>query len=94
MILRRDVRKQAPGAFTTLTSDTGSAATSYIDISVSAGTKYAFWIKAIDSASTSDWSGYVNATTLDGLLAKAHHEEPKPERPPNRSPFPFPSLRL
>ena len=62
-VLRRNTETQAPGNFSTISSNTGSAATSYVDGSVTPETRYAYRVKAINSAGTSPQSGYVNVTT-------------------------------
>ena len=63
VILRRDIVNQASGPFTTVESSTGSNATTYTDSGVSPETRYAYRIKAINSAGTSGQSGYVNVET-------------------------------
>ena len=62
-ILRRDPINQAPGTFSTVEPDTGSAETTYTDNSVNAGTRYVYRVKAINSAGTSGQSNYVNVET-------------------------------
>ena len=62
-ILRRDPVNQAPGVFSTIVSNTGSAATSYTDGTVAATTRYVYRVKAINAAGTSGQSNYVNAKT-------------------------------
>ena len=62
-ILRRDPVNQAPGVFSTIVSNTGSAATSYTDGTVAATTRYVYRVKAINAAGTSGQSNYVNAET-------------------------------
>ena len=51
-ILRRDPVNQAPGVFSTIVSNTGSAATSYTDGTVAATTRYVYRVKAINAAGT------------------------------------------
>ena len=64
MILRRDIKNQAPGVFTTLQSKTGNATTtSYTDSAAEPGTKYAYRIKALNNNGASEQSSYVNVTT-------------------------------
>ena len=62
-ILRRDPVNQAPGVFSTIVSNTGSAATSYTDGTVAAKTRYVYRVKAINAAGLSEQSNYVNAET-------------------------------
>ena len=62
-ILRRDPVNQAPGVFSTIVSNTGSAATSYTDGTVAAKTRYVYRVKAINAAGLSGQSNYVNAET-------------------------------
>ena len=63
-VLRRDTVNQAPGTFSTVESNTGSAATEYTDNTVDAETRYVYRVKAINSAGTSGQSNYVNVETL------------------------------
>ena len=62
-VLRRDVVNQAPGTFSTVESNTGSAATTYTDSTVDAETRYAYRVKAINPEGTSEQSSYVNVET-------------------------------
>ena len=62
-ILRRDPAHQGPGVFSTLVSNTGSAATSYTDGAVAAETRYVYRVKAINSKGLSGQSNYVNVET-------------------------------
>ena len=62
-ILRRDPAHQDPGVFSTLVSNTGSAATSYTDGAVAAETRYVYRVKAINSKGLSGQSNYVNVET-------------------------------
>ena len=62
-ILRRDPVNQAPGVFSTIVSNTGSAATSYTDGTVAAKTRYVYRVKSINAAGLSGQSNYVNAET-------------------------------
>ena len=63
VVLRRNVDTQDPGIFTTINSNTGSAATSYTDSTVSAETRYTYRVKVINPAGTSPQSNYVNVDT-------------------------------
>ena len=63
MVLRRNVETQDPGVFTTINSNTGSAATSYTDSTVNPETRYTYRVKAINPAGTSPQSNYVNVDT-------------------------------
>ena len=56
VILRRVPGVDVEGQFRELVSDTSSAATTYIDDTVSAGTRYTYRIKAINGAGTSERS--------------------------------------
>ena len=56
--------------FAVIADDTGSAATTYTDTSVTARTRYVYLVKAINPAGTSGQSGYLNVDT--------------PEAPPDR----------
>ena len=62
-ILRRDPINQAPGTFSTVEPDTGSAETTYTDNSVNAGTRYVYRVKAINSVGLSPRSSYLNIET-------------------------------
>ena len=62
-VLRRDTVKQAPGTFTTIEENTSSAATTFIDDTVSAGTRYVYRVRAINASGLSDQSNYVNVET-------------------------------
>ena len=63
LVLRRDIVNQAPGTFSTVETDTGSAATTYTDSTVAPETRYAYRVKAINAAGTSPQSNYVNVDT-------------------------------
>ena len=84
-VLRRDVVNQAPGTFSTVEPNTGSAATSYTDSTVDAETRYAYRVKAINGAGTSEQSSYVNVETL---VAPA---EPPSTPVPTATPTPTPN---
>ena len=83
VILRRNRATTAPGEFTELVSDTGSAATAYTDHSVSAETLYTYRIKAINEHGLSELSRWVRADTPappvpappTGLTAAASHDQ-------------------
>ena len=62
-IFRRDIANQSVGTFTTIESNTGSTATSYIDSTVSTRTRYAYRIQAINPEGVSGQSDYVNVRT-------------------------------
>ena len=62
-VLRRDTVKQAPGTFTTIEENTSSAATTFIDDTVSAGTRYVYRVRAVNASGLSDQSNYVNVET-------------------------------
>ena len=64
-ILRRDIVNDPPGTFSTVASNTGSAATSYTDSTVAASTRYAYRVAALNANGASPRSGYVNVTTGD-----------------------------
>ena len=64
VILRRNRATTAAGEFTELVSDTGSAATTYTDHSVSAETSYTYRIKAINGHGVSELSRWARADTL------------------------------
>ena len=83
VILRRNRATTAPGEFTELVDDTGSAATTYTDGSVSAETLYTYRIKAINDHGLSELSRWVRADTPSppvpakptGLTATASHDQ-------------------
>ena len=83
VILRRNRATTAPGEFTELVADTGSAATTYTDHSVAAETLYTYRIKAINDHGLSDLSRWVRADTPappipakpTGLTAAASHNQ-------------------
>ena len=62
-VLRRDTVNQAPGTFSAVESNTGSAATTYTDSTVDAETRYVYRVKAINPEGTSEQSNYVNVET-------------------------------
>ena len=62
-VLRRDIAHQPPGTFSTVVADTGSADTAYTDSTVQPATRYAYRVKAINSAGVSGRSKYVNMKT-------------------------------
>ena len=64
-ILRRDIVNDPPGTFSTVADNTGTAATSYTDTTVAAGTRYAYRVVALNASGASPRSGYVNVTTGD-----------------------------
>ncbi len=83
VILRRNRATTDPGEFTELVADTGSAATTYTDHSVSAETLYTYRIKAINGHGVSELSRWVRADTPappvpappTGLTATASHHQ-------------------
>ena len=83
VILRRNRATTAPGEFTELVDDTGSAATTYTDGSVSAETLYTYRIKAINDHGLSELSRWVRADTPSppvpakptGLTAASSHDQ-------------------
>ena len=83
VILRRNRATTAPGEFTELVADTGSAATTYTDHSVSAETLYTYRIKAINDHGLSELSRWVRAdipappvpAKPTGLTATASHDQ-------------------
>ena len=83
VILRRNRATTAPGEFTELVADTGSAATTYTDDSVAAETLYTYRIKAINGHGVSELSRWVRADTPappvpappTGLTAAASHDQ-------------------
>ena len=82
VILRRNRATTAPGEFTEVASDTGSAATTYTDHSVSAETLYTYRIKAINDHGLSELSHWVRGDTPappvpakpTGLRAASSHD--------------------
>ena len=62
-VLRRDRDVDAPGVFATVESDTGSAATSYVDATVEPERRYVYRVVAVGSTGSSPRSGYVRADT-------------------------------
>ena len=83
VILRRNRDTDAQGEFTELVNDTGSAATSYTDDSVAAGTPYTYRIKAINGDGVSERSRWFHVDTPSapvpdqptGLTATASHDQ-------------------
>ena len=83
VILRRNRSTTAPGEFTELVADTGSAANTYTDHRVAAETLYTYRIKAINDHGLSELSRWVRAdtpappvpATPTGLTATASHEQ-------------------
>ena len=63
MILRRNRKTSASGEFRELASDTGTAATTYTDDTVVAGTTYTYRIKAINGAGVSERSRWFHIDT-------------------------------
>ena len=76
VILRRNRDTDAQGQFTELAPDTGSAATTYTDDSVAAGTPYTYRIKAINGHGSSERSRWFHIDTLAGPEPT---QEPTPE---------------
>ena len=83
-ILRRDTVNQPPGTFHTVEADTGTSTTWYTDNSVSAGVRYAYRVKAINTAGTSKRSNYVNVTTP----SQPQTPTPPPTATPDAAPTP------
>ena len=83
VILRRNRATTAPGEFTELVADTGSAATAYTDDSVAAETLYTYRIRAINEHGVSELSRWARADTPappvpappTGLTAAASHDQ-------------------
>ena len=63
MILRRIPGVDPQGHFDELVADTGTAATTYTDDTVSTGTRYTYRIKAINGAGTSERSRWYHIDT-------------------------------
>ena len=63
VILRRNRATTAPGEFTELVADTGSAANTYTDDSVAAETLYTYKIRAINEHGVSELSRWARADT-------------------------------
>ena len=83
VILRRNRDTDRKGEFRELVADTGSAATTYTDNTVAAGTTYTYRIKAINGAGTSERSRWFHIDTPSapeppakprGLSATASHD--------------------
>ena len=82
VILRRVRENNVGGEFSELVPDTGSAATTYIDNTVAAGTTYTYRIKAVNRAGTSERSHWFHIDTPvapipgkpTGLSATASHD--------------------
>ena len=82
VILRRVRENNVGGEFSVLVPDTGSAATTYTDNTVAAGTTYTYRIKAINGAGTSERSHWSHIDTPAapvpgkprGLSATASHD--------------------
>ena len=82
VILRRVRENDQGGDFSVLVANTGSAATTYTDNEVAAGTTYTYRIKAINGAGTSERSRWVHIDTPappvpdkpTGLSATAAHD--------------------
>ena len=70
-ILRRQRDTDAPGVFSVLTEDTGEALTSYVDSSVTPGTRYVYRVKARNAGGLSAQSSYANATAAAQAVAGA-----------------------
>ena len=82
VILRRVRENDVGGDFSELVADTGTAATTYTDDTVAAGTTYTYRIKAINGAGTSERSRWFHVDTPaapvpdkpTGLSATASHD--------------------
>ena len=82
VILRRVRENNTGGDFSELVADTGTAATTYTDDTVAAGTTYTYRIKAINGAGTSERSRWFHIDTPaapvpdkpTGLSATASHD--------------------
>ena len=85
-ILRRDTINQPPGTFSTVAGNTGTASTTYTDNTVSAETRYAYRVKAINSSGASAQSNYINVETTavpeSTSVTVAPTEEPEDEDDP------------
>ena len=83
VILRRNRENTQSGEFSTLAPDTGSAATTYTDNSVAAGTPYTYRIKAANEHGVSERSRWFHIDTPappvpdkpTGLSATASHDQ-------------------
>ena len=94
VILRRNRATTAPGEFTELVADTGSAVTTYTDDSVAAETLYTYRIRAMNEHGVSERSRWARADTpAPPVPARAHGPDrrgvPRPGgpqlgRPPGR----------
>ena len=80
VILRRNRDTDAEGEFTTLVSDTGSAATSHTDESVAAETPYTYRIKAINEHGVSERSRWVHVETTAAPTPEGTPDEGTPEQ--------------
>ena len=84
-ILRRDEDTDAPGVFSVLLDDTGSADSSYTDRDVEPDTRYQYSIKARNAAGLSEQSSHFNAKTP---AAPAEESTPQPTTEPTPEPAP------
>ncbi|WP_420626839.1 fibronectin type III domain-containing protein [Candidatus Poriferisodalis sp.] len=73
VILRRDKATQAVGVFSTVTADTGTTHTVYVDAYVERGRRYLYRVQAINPAGVSERSRWVRGYTP--------RSRPSPERP-------------
>ncbi len=81
VILRRNRQIDRKGEFRELVQDTGTAATTYIDDRVAAGTPYTYRIKAINKHGVSERSRWVHIDTPAAPEAEAEQSAEPPARP-------------
>ena len=62
-MLRRDRDAAAAGVFDAISDDTGSAAVSYVDVSVEPEKRYVYRVVAVNAHGESPWSNYVRVNT-------------------------------
>ena len=89
VILRRVRVNDQGGDFSVLVANTGSAATTYTDNEVAAGTTYTYRIKAINGAGTSERSRWVHIDTPAASRPRQAHR-PRPPQLSNGSGRPSP----
>ena len=77
VILRRDKATQSVGVFSTVTADTGTSDTGYVDAHVRAGRRYVYRVQAINPAGISERSNWARGYTTRWLNSPERPAKPR-----------------
>ena len=77
VILRRDKATQSVGVFSTVTADTGTSDTGYVDAHVRTGRRYVYRVQAINPAGTSERSNWARGYTTRWLNSPERPAKPR-----------------